>query len=59
MIDLRALAAWTKDVQRAVLAYRAQPLSQYGGGTCLGACHRQAVKGRPYCTRCNLIWGKK
>lgn len=59
MTDARTLARWTRANTRARLAYYAQPLSQHGGGTCLGACRRAAVKGRPYCTRCELIWGKK
>lgn len=59
MNDDDALRDWTRANVRARLAYRAQPLSRYGGGTCLGACHRAAIKGRPYCTRCELIWGNR
>lgn len=55
------LRAYTLGVQRARLAYRAQPIATDVGGRlpCLGACGRQATKGRAYCSVCQLIWGKK
>ena len=60
-LDRPAIRAYTHGIQRARLAYRAQPIATDVGGRlpCLGACGRYPSKGRPYCNICRLIWGKK
>lgn len=55
------LAAWTRAVRRSTLAYYAQPIAAYQGGTlpCLADCGRGVYGGGAYCKHCKPIWGKK